>query len=96
MVESGNALEYLIDLCRKQGKPMDYFIFNGGGWLVPSDEYQRLVYYSPKKTPDKVEIGRVDLGGRRIIKKPIVLYKKHNISRRLVIWDLARSPYSNR
>lgn len=81
MENSPNALEYIIDYCRERGKPVDYLVWNQGPWFLPRRDLRAMYYFSPKKHPEKVVIGKYTVGD------PI--YKSFAKMCNLIVWDLS-------
>jgi hypothetical protein len=93
MVESENALEFLAKLCRESGKPIDYFIWNGGDWLVFSEDYRTLSYIDPKQYPNRVTIGELKMGDPVYISDKVTL---PNTYQQVVVWeaDQTKPPFT--
>ncbi|NOZ22832.1 MAG: hypothetical protein GXP25_17275 [Planctomycetes bacterium] len=62
MRKSPNALQYILDYCRRIGKPIGYIFSICDPWLVGRNRYRTIVYYDPKKIPVKQVIGEIEVG----------------------------------
>jgi hypothetical protein len=83
MMQSGNALEYILEYCSNQGRGLDYVIYNGGKWLVPEAGDEEVIYYDPKLTPMEYrEAGRLKVG------PPV----HASASPALIVWKLGGGP----
>lgn len=59
MRASPDALQFLLEYCRGQGRPVEYVIYSGNRWLVPSQDLRAVVLYDPHRSPALRPIGRM-------------------------------------
>ncbi len=70
MKDSGNALEYLLRLCRNKGKPIAYIIYVGNYFLVPDGRGEKIVYNDPKRYPDQIPWGSLNVPSGPLYSEP--------------------------
>jgi hypothetical protein len=56
---SPDALQFLLEYCRKHGRPVEYVIYSGNRWLVPNQDLRDIVLYDPHHYPALRPIGRM-------------------------------------
>jgi hypothetical protein len=59
MRKSPNALKFLIDECKRLGKPIRHIIMLGNQWLVWDRETESVTYYDPRRYPILQPIGKL-------------------------------------
>jgi hypothetical protein len=59
MRKSPTALGFLIEECKRLGKPIRHIIMLGNQWLVWDRATQKVVYYDPRRYPILHPIGRL-------------------------------------
>jgi hypothetical protein len=59
MRDSSNALDFLIEECRRLQKPLRHILIVGNSWLVWDEKAQELIYFDPRRYPVLVPIGRL-------------------------------------
>jgi hypothetical protein len=79
MERAPDALVHLLERCRAAGKPVDYIVWNVEPWLVPAPDLRSLRYYSPKRTPELVQIGELEL--------PPPVFRTET-GPEVIVWDL--------
>lgn len=81
MMNSGNALEYILDYAAKKGKPVAAIIYNGGRWIQFNDDRTTIRYYDPKLAPVEREIGSLEIG------PPVYTWEGSPFT----VWDLSHT-----
>jgi hypothetical protein len=61
MKASPDALKFLLDYCRQQGKPVEYVFYLGNFYIVPSKDLHSMVLNDPRLIPERKPIGHIEL-----------------------------------
>jgi hypothetical protein len=66
MLSAPNAMMYLFEYCKKAGKPIEYYLHMGGGFVNLNKRGTALAitYNDPKLYPIKKPIGTLNIGHR--------------------------------
>lgn len=64
MQDSDNALSYLVKLAAEKGKPVTYlfWVVAPCDWLVPTPDFDTIIYNHPKYIPERKKWGQLELG----------------------------------
>jgi len=62
MLASDNALTFLMDYCKRKGRPIRYYYYFGSDFIQHDKNGHGITYFDPKHYPDLKPIGRYDLG----------------------------------
>ena len=81
MENSQNAMQYLFDEASAIGSPVQYVIYMGGRWLMPSPNLECIIYNGPLRHPVRHRIGLAYLG------QPTEV----SVDGQFIVWD-ASSP----
>ena len=59
MVASPDALKFLMNYCRDRHRPLEYVVYVGRTYMMPSDDFRSLVLNDPRQRPNLKPIGRI-------------------------------------
>jgi hypothetical protein len=62
MRNTPNAITYLLDYCKNAGKPIQYYLHMGGGFIELNKDGTAITYNDPKLYPVIKPIGTFDFG----------------------------------
>jgi hypothetical protein len=62
MISTPNAITYVLEYCSKAGKPIEYYLHMGSGFVELNKRGTAITYNDPKLFPVLKPIGTLDIG----------------------------------